>query len=79
MDLKIKKLVEAKKIKYKLLEHRKVYTAFNSAETQHVDSKQIVKVVLAKLSKPAIHLLKEGKPASLDFVFVGVPAGKRVD
>jgi prolyl-tRNA editing enzyme YbaK/EbsC (Cys-tRNA(Pro) deacylase) len=79
MDIKIKKLLEANKIKYKPLEHRKVYTAFNSAETQHVDSKQIVKVVLTKLSKPSLHMLKDGKPASLDFVFVAVPAGKRVD
>lgn len=79
MNLKIKKLLEANKIKYKILGHRKVYTAFNAAETQHVDSKQIVKVVLAKLSRPSLHLLKDGKPASLDFIFIAVPAGKRVD
>src|SRR3989338_6248125 len=79
MDSKVKKLLETDKIKYKLLPHRKVYTAFTSAETQHMDTKQIVKVVLAKLSKPSVHLLKGGGPAVLDFVFVAVPAGKRVD
>lgn len=79
MDPKIKKLLEKEKIKYKLLPHRKVYTAFTAAETQHMDTKQIVKVVLAKLSKPSVHLLKDGGPAKLDFVFVAVPAGKRVN
>ncbi len=79
MDAKIKKLLETNKIKYKLLPHRKVFTAFTAAETQHVDTKQLVKVVLAKLSKPSVHLLKDGGPAELKFVFVAVPAGKRVN
>lgn len=81
MDKKIQKFLEAKKIKYKILEHRKVYTAFTAAETQHVDTKQLVKVVLAKLSQPTIPLLKHGQPDRLElkFIFVAVPAGKRVD
>lgn len=79
MDAKLKKLLEKEKIKYKLLPHRKVYTAFTAAETQHMDSKQIVKVVLAKLSNPSVHLLKDGEEAKLDFIFAAVPAGKRVN
>ncbi len=79
MDNNLKKLLEANKSNYKLLTHRKVYTAFNAAETQHMDNRQIVKVVLAKLSKPSAHLIKAGGPAELNFIFVAVPAGRRVD
>lgn len=74
MDAKIKKLFEAKKIKHKLLEHRKVYTAFNSAETQHADVKQVVKTVLVKLGKSVLIGLYEA-----DAVLVCVPSGKRLD
>ena len=79
MDAKIKKYLDSSKIKYKLLPHRKVFTAFTAAETQHVDKRQLVKVVLAKLSTPSVHLLKTGGPAELKFIFVAVPAGKRVN
>ena len=79
MDIKIKKLLDSNKIKYNLVEHRKVYTAFNGAETQHADPKAVVKTVLVKLSKPTIHLMMESNIKSLDFVLVAVPAKKRVD
>ena len=66
MDAKIKKYLESEKIKFQLVAHRKVYTAFNSAETQHVKTNEVTKTVLAKLSNG-------------DFILVCVPAGKRVD
>ena len=66
MDTKIKKFLESEKIKFLIAEHRKVYTAFNAAETQHVKSNEVVKTVLVKLS-------------NTDFVLVAVPAGKRID
>jgi prolyl-tRNA editing enzyme YbaK/EbsC (Cys-tRNA(Pro) deacylase) len=79
MDKKIQKLLETNKIKFKLVEHRKVYTAFNGAETQHVDPKAVVKTVFVKLSKPSTHLLQNGEVHTIDFLLVSVPAKKRVD
>lgn len=79
MDTKIKKLLDSNKIKYKIQAHRKVYTAFTEAETQHIDPKTVVKTVFVKLSKPSTHLLKDGKIAVIDSVLVAVPAKHRVD
>ena len=87
MDKKIQKLLETNKIKYKLTEHRKVYTAFNEAQTQHVDPKSVVKTVLIKLSKPITHLIETPSrnlaaaknTQVIDCVLVAVPSKKRVD
>jgi hypothetical protein len=80
MDTKLKKFLDKEKIKYKLVEHRKVYTAFNAAETQHASDKQVVKIVLGKLSKPTTHLVDGlDEKIVLNFVLVAIPAGKRVD
>ena len=78
MDKKIEKLLKENKIKYKILAHRKVYTAFTEAETQHVDPKAVVKTVLVKFSKPTTHLTDKGVLTG-DLALVGVPAKKRVD
>jgi prolyl-tRNA editing enzyme YbaK/EbsC (Cys-tRNA(Pro) deacylase) len=78
VDSKIKKLLDQNKIKYETLEHRKVYTAFNAAETQHVDAKQVVKTVYIKLSKTAVLNMGDNIKAA-DGCLVAVPAGKRVD
>lgn len=66
MDTKIKKFLEKENIKHEVVEHKKVYTAFNAAETQHVKSNEVVKTVLVKVSNGS-------------FILVAVPAGKRVD
>jgi prolyl-tRNA editing enzyme YbaK/EbsC (Cys-tRNA(Pro) deacylase) len=79
MDKKIQQLLTQNKIKFKTIQHRKVYTAFTEAETQHVDPKTVVKTVFVKLSKPTTHLLQDGKVSVLDSILVAVPAGKRVD
>jgi Ala-tRNA(Pro) deacylase len=79
MDSKIKKLLDSNKIKYKLVEHKKVYTAFNEAETQHIDPKSVVKTVFVKLSKPTTHLVQSGDIKVIDSVLVAVPAKHRVD
>jgi Ala-tRNA(Pro) deacylase len=75
MDTKLKKLLETSKIKYKLTEHRKVYTAFNAAETQHIKPKEVAKTVLLKLAK------KSNLPNydSAEFVMVVIPSQKYVD
>lgn len=79
MDIKIKKLLESKKIKYKILPHRKVYTAFTQAETQHIDPKTVVKTVFLKLSKPSTHRMDDGRISTIEYLFAAIPAGKRVD
>ncbi len=79
MDTKIKKLLDSSKIKYKVIEHRKVYTAFTASETQHIKPSTVVKVVFVKLSKPSTHLLDHSKISTIDSMLVAVPAGKRID
>lgn len=51
MDPKLKKFLDQNKVKYELLEHKKVYTAFNEAETQHINLKEVAKTVLVKVDK----------------------------
>lgn len=65
MDTKLKKFLDQNKIKYKVEEHKKVYTAFNEAETQHLKPKEVAKTVLVKADK--------------GYALVVVPAQKRVD
>lgn len=65
MDTKLKKFLEQTKTKYKLHEHKKVYTAFNEAETQHLRAKEVAKTVLVKADK--------------SYVLIVVPAAKYVD
>lgn len=52
MDKKIQKFLEAEGLKFEVIKHRKVYTAFNAAETQHINPKEVVKTVLVKFDKP---------------------------
>jgi len=44
----LEKLLKANKIKYEIVEHRKVFTAFDSAETQDVKLTEVAKAVLLK-------------------------------
>lgn len=59
MDKKIQKFLEGNNVKYQPIKHRKVYTAFNAAETQHINPKEVIKTVLVKLDKP-IAFIEEG-------------------
>lgn len=79
MDTKIKKLLERNGVRYRLLVHRTVYTAFNAAETQHLKTGGVAKVVLVKLAKPLTLLLDGGEMPAAELLLVAVPAGKRVD
>lgn len=65
MDTKLKKFLDTNKTKYSVEEHKKVYTAFNEAETQHIKPKEVAKTVLIQADKV--------------FAIVVVPAQKRVD
>ncbi len=65
MDKKLEKLLDSNNIKYKIHIHKKVYTAFNQAETQHLKPKEVAKSVLIKTDKL--------------YVLAVVPAAKYVD
>jgi Ala-tRNA(Pro) deacylase len=47
----LEKLLKQNKIKYEMVEHRKVYTAFDAAETQDLKLTEVVKAVLLKGKK----------------------------
>lgn len=47
----LEKLLKQNKIKYEAVEHRKVYTAFDSAETQDLKLAEVAKAVLLKGKK----------------------------
>lgn len=61
----VTKLLTAAKIKFKLIEHKLVYTAHDAAQTTKKKLSEIAKVVLVKADK--------------DFVLIVLPAGKYVD
>jgi len=58
-------LLDKEKVKYTLVQHRVVYTAYDAAQTTKKKLGEIAKVVLVKADK--------------DFVLIVVPAGKYVD
>ncbi|HTL39542.1 MAG TPA: YbaK/EbsC family protein [Methylomirabilota bacterium] len=47
----LEKLLKTNKLKYEVVEHRKVYTAFDSAETQDIKLTEVAKAVLLKGKK----------------------------
>lgn len=66
MDKKIQKYLETSGVKFTPIKHRKVYTAFNAAETQGVNMKEVVKTVLVKFDK-AIAFLEESTSPNLSY------------
>jgi Ala-tRNA(Pro) deacylase len=44
----LEKYLKASKVKFEVIKHRKVFTAFDSAETQHEKLSEVVKAVLLK-------------------------------
>jgi Ala-tRNA(Pro) deacylase len=47
----LEKLLKQNKIKFEILEHRKVFTAYDSAETQDIKLSEVAKAVLLKGKK----------------------------
>lgn len=47
----LEKLLKQNKIKYEVVEHRKVFTAYDSAQTQNVKETEVAKAVLLKGKK----------------------------
>ena len=66
------KLLTTNNIKHTVVEHRKVYTAFDSAETQDIKLSEVAKAVLLKGNLPA------GK-AGKNLYFAVLPAGNNCD
>jgi Ala-tRNA(Pro) deacylase len=62
---KLEKLLLENKIKHKILQHRKVFTAFDATQTQHLKASEVVKAVLLKGKK--------------DFYMAVLPSGSNCD
>lgn len=72
MNKKLLKKIEESKLKYEVVKHRKVFTAYDAAATLKVKLNTIAKSLLVKMNKPLEH---GQKPYSI--VIVG--ADKNID
>ncbi len=72
MNKKLVKYLADNKIKYELLEHKMVYTAYDVAATLHVKLGEIAKSLLVKFNKP----FEAGKKP---YALVVVAADKNID
>ncbi len=66
----LEKFLKQSKVKYEVVEHRKVYTAFDSAETQDVKLTEVAKAVLLK-GKKNLYLAVLPAGNNCDFKAVG--------
>ncbi len=62
---KLQKFLDENKAKYDVVEHKKVYTTYDAAQTQKEDLKRVAKTLLVA--------------ADRDYAFVVVPGNKRFD
>lgn len=62
---KLLKYLDDNKIKYEIEEHRKVYTAWDAAETQKVKPQEVVKTLVMKMDS--------------DYALALIPANKNLD
>ncbi len=65
----LEKLLKTNKIKFEVVEHRKVYTAFDAAQTQDIKETEVAKAVLLKGKK---NLYLAVLPASNNCDFKGL-------
>ena len=73
----LEKLLKQNKIKFEAVEHRKVFTAFDSAETQHVKGSEVVKAVLLK-GKKGLYLAVLPAGNNCDFKALSKLSGDKV-
>ena len=66
INKKIIKLLEDNKVKYEILTHRKVYTAFDASQTLKVHPKEIAKSLIVKIKKD-FYMVILGADKNLDF------------
>ena len=69
---KLIKILEENKVKYEIISHRTVYTAYDAAATLHLKLNQIAKSLLVKMNKPLEHGQKP-------YAIAVVPADKNID
>jgi prolyl-tRNA editing enzyme YbaK/EbsC (Cys-tRNA(Pro) deacylase) len=81
LETKVTKLLDQAKVKYKVIEHKVVYTAHDAAQTTKKKLGEIAKVVLVKVEGS----LEDGplgaapRGPSSYFALIVLPAGKYVD
>ena len=68
----LKKYLDSRKIKYAVIPHKKVFTAYDLAQTLGHELDKIAKTLLVKVELPQVK--KKGK-----YVIVAVPASYRAD
>src|SRR5690348_15655453 len=73
----LEKLLKSNKIKYEIVEHRKVFTAYDSAQTQDIEEKSVAKAVLLK-GKKNLYLAVLPASNNCDFKAVGQLANDKV-
>lgn len=71
------KLLKANKIKYAIAEHRKVYTAYDSAQTQDLKLGEVAKGVLVK-GKKVLYFAVLPSGNNCDFKALGKLVGEKV-
>lgn len=71
------KLLTANKIKYSIVEHRKVYTAYDSAQTQDLKLGEVAKAVLVK-GKKALYFAVLPAGNNCDFKALAKVVGEKV-
>jgi Ala-tRNA(Pro) deacylase len=62
----LEKLLKQNKIKHQVIKHRQVFTAYDSAETQHIKLGEVAKAVLLK-GKKNVYLAVLGAQHNCDF------------
>lgn len=65
LSAKLKKLLDAKKVKYKVVDHKTVFTAYDLAQTMKEKLENIAKTIVVKADK--------------DHLLVVLPGNRRVD
>ncbi|MBI2355853.1 MAG: hypothetical protein HYV13_01430 [Candidatus Doudnabacteria bacterium] len=73
----LEKLLKQNKVKYELAQHRKVFTAFDAAETQHIKESEVAKAVLLK-GKKNLYLAVLPAGNNCDFKALSKLAGDKV-
>lgn len=77
LSKQLKKLLKLNKIKYSLVEHRQVFTAYDSAETQHLKLAEVAKAVLLK-GKKQVYLAILSAQHNCDFKALSKLVGDKV-
>ena len=77
MNKQLEKLLKQNKIKYELVEHRKVFTAFDAAATQDLKTAEVAKAVLLK-GKKNLYLAVLPAGNNCDFKALAKLAGDKI-